>query len=94
MKDRRWVSVVRQVCHVAGCFPAEPFTNEVVARVALCGIAGSPIPSLRCPVFVAVCDMDSVAPPGRTLALTGRGPTTGVRGYPVGHFDIYVDEGH
>ncbi|NQE68912.1 putative 31.7 kDa protein in traX-finO intergenic region [Nocardia gamkensis] len=70
-----------------------PFTNEVAARIGLripLYRPGRRFRSLRCPVFVAVCDRDTVAPPGPTLTAAGRGPTTEVLRYPVGHFDIYV----
>ncbi|WP_158882811.1 alpha/beta hydrolase [Amycolatopsis anabasis] len=71
----------------------QPFTNEVAARVGLripLYRPGRRFRSLRCPVFVAVCDRDTVAPPRATLRAARRGRTTEVRRYPVGHFDIYV----
>ncbi|WP_020673739.1 alpha/beta hydrolase [Amycolatopsis nigrescens] len=76
--------------------PSEyPFRNEVAARIGLripWYRPGRRLRSLECPVFVAVCDRDSVAPPKATLRAARAGRETEVRRYPVGHFDIYVDD--
>jgi fermentation-respiration switch protein FrsA (DUF1100 family) len=47
---------------------------------------------VRCPLHVAVCDPDTVAPTGRTLTHVSRAPRGEVTVYPAGHFDIYVGE--
>jgi uncharacterized protein len=48
---------------------------------------------LPCPWLVQICDHDSVAPPSAALTAARRaGPRATTRRYPIGHFDIYVDD--
>ena len=44
---------------------------------------------LRGPMLVCVCERDSVAPPGPTLAYARSASACEVLTYPYGHFDIY-----
>ncbi len=46
---------------------------------------------LRAPMLVCVCEHDSVAPPGPTIAYASAAPMCTVKTYPYGHFDIYTD---
>ncbi|QWF80422.1 alpha/beta hydrolase [Amycolatopsis sp. CA-230715] len=75
--------------------PDFPFRNEVAARIGLripWYRPGRRLRALECPALVAVCDRDSVAPPGATLRAARAGATAEVKRYPVGHFDIYVGD--
>lgn len=69
-----------------------PFTNRVAARVApriLLHHPGRLTGEVRCPIFFAVCDEDSVAPAGPTLRHARRAPRGEIARYPIGHFAIY-----
>lgn len=73
------------------------FTHEdgVAARVALTIPRlrpGARAKDVRCPIFFAVCDEDTVAPPGPTLKYAAQAPHGEIHRYPVGHFDIYLGE--
>lgn len=45
---------------------------------------------IQCPGHFAVCEYDSLAPPGPTLRHVRKAPKGEVRKQPGGHFDIYV----
>lgn len=47
---------------------------------------------LQCPALFAVCEDDSLAPPGPTLRHVRKAPKGKVRMQPGGHFDIYVGD--
>lgn len=47
---------------------------------------------IGCPIFVALCDPDTVAPAGTARRQLGRAPRAEIHTYPVGHFDIYLGE--
>lgn len=67
--------------------------NAVAARVGARIPTYSPGRSaggVTCPLFVAVCDPDTVAPSAATLRHLSSAPRATVRRYPHGHFDIYV----
>ncbi len=69
--------------------------NEVAARIALKIMAYRPgrlTAKIACPILFCVCEADSVAPAGPTLRYAARAPHGEVKTYPVGHFDIYVDD--
>ncbi|MBM4362385.1 MAG: hypothetical protein FJ104_06870, partial [Deltaproteobacteria bacterium] len=51
---------------------------------------GKNMRNLRAPMLVCVCEQDSVAPPGPTIAYARASSRCELRGYPYGHFDIYV----
>jgi len=51
---------------------------------------GKNMKKLRAPMFVCVCDRDSVAPAGPTLAHANASPMCETKRYPYGHFDIYI----
>jgi pimeloyl-ACP methyl ester carboxylesterase len=68
------------------------FRNEVAARIGLRLLAYRPglrAGSVTVPLWVGVCDRDSVAPPRRTTRLVSRAPRAVVRHYDAGHFEIY-----
>ncbi|MFL1428130.1 MULTISPECIES: alpha/beta hydrolase [unclassified Nocardiopsis] len=69
--------------------------KEVTARFAL-DIArhfpGRRTRDVDCPILFAVCERDTVAPPGPTQRHAARAPKGEVKLYDAGHFDIYVGE--
>ncbi len=72
-----------------------PFTNGVAARIAtriLLARPGRRAREVRCPMLVAVCERDTVAPARATLRHVARAPRADVRRYPCGHFDVYTGE--
>lgn len=72
---------------------ADRFRNEVAARFGLAllrYVPGRAARRVTCPLYVALCDLDSVAPPRRALHHVAKAPRAEIRRYPVGHFDIYV----
>lgn len=70
--------------------------NAIAARLVLTLALYRPGRALKrtgtTPVFVAVCDGDTVAPPGRTARHARGLPNVEVRHYPYGHFDIYIGD--
>lgn len=47
---------------------------------------------IQCPAHFAVCEDDTLAPPGPTLRHGRKAPKAEVRMQPGGHFDIYVGD--
>ncbi len=47
---------------------------------------------LRQPVLVQVCERDDTTPPGPAVKAAERSPNATLVRYPIGHFEIYVDE--
>jgi dienelactone hydrolase len=75
--------------------PGLDLDAEVDGRIALhvpLEAPGRAAAKVRCPILFAVCDHDSVAPPGPTLRYAAKAPRGEVRRYPVGHFEIYRGE--
>lgn len=71
------------------------FDNRITARSAfdvLFYAPGRHIGDIQCPVYVALCDPDNVAPNGTAQRQTSRAPRAEVHTYPGGHFDIYFGE--
>ncbi|MGW0453768.1 MULTISPECIES: alpha/beta hydrolase [Gordonia] len=71
------------------------FTNSVTARAGLAIPFYSPARHMRrigVPTFVAICETDSVAPPGPTIRAAQGNPHITAKVYPYGHFDIYVGD--
>ena len=67
--------------------------NEVAARFALDIVGYFPgryAREVACPVFFAVCERDTVAPPGPTKKHAVTAPRSEIKLYDAGHFDIYV----
>lgn len=72
-----------------------PFINGVAARVTPALTAHRPgrvTARIVPPILFCVCEHDSVAPPGASLAHARRAPRGEIKTYPVGHFDIYRGE--
>ncbi len=70
------------------------FDNRLTARSAIDIMLYGPgrrAKRIGCPVFVALCDPDTVAPNKPAARQLARTRFAEVRTYPVGHFDIYVD---
>lgn len=69
--------------------------NRLTARSALDVLRYAPgrrASRIGCPLFVALCDPDTVAPSTRARRQVSRAPRVEVRTYPVGHFAIYLGE--
>jgi fermentation-respiration switch protein FrsA (DUF1100 family) len=69
--------------------------NEAAARVALTVGSyrpGTKVGQIECPVLYCVADADAVTPPSLAIAAAQRTPRSELVRYPIGHFDIYVDE--
>jgi len=69
--------------------------GDVAARFAL-GIIGhfpgKHARNVRCPIFFAICEHDSVAPAKTTRKWAAHAPHGEIRLYDAGHFDIYVGD--
>jgi pimeloyl-ACP methyl ester carboxylesterase len=51
---------------------------------------GKNMHKLRAPMLVCVCERDSVAPPGPTIAYAQASQACELKRYPYGHFEIYT----
>lgn len=70
--------------------------NEVAAGVALRVPFDRPArlaPRIRCPLLVAVCETDTVTPPGPAAAVAAAAPRGELRRYPYAHFEAYLGVG-
>ena len=47
---------------------------------------------VKAPHLYCICEHDSVAPAKAAHSAAARSPRAEVRSYPMGHFDVYVDE--
>lgn len=47
---------------------------------------------VKCPIFYAVCENDTVAPAKKTLYYAKKSKKATIKKYPYGHFDIYLGE--
>ena len=75
--------------------PDREVRPDIAARFAFDIIGYSPgrdAGDVTCPIHVAVCEHDTVAPARATLRHVERAPRGEIRMQPVGHFDIYVGE--
>lgn len=54
--------------------------------------AGRDARKIQCPAHFAVCEDDTLAPPGPTLRHVRKASKAEVRMQPGGHFDIYVGD--
>lgn len=71
------------------------FDNRLTARSAfdvLFYAPGRHARNIECPVYVALCDPDTVAPDKTAKRQTSKAPLAEVHTYPVGHFEIYFGE--
>lgn len=69
--------------------------SEVAARFALDIVRHFPgrrAKDVTCPILFAICEEDSVAPPGPTRKYAARAPRGEVTLHQAGHFDIYVGD--
>ncbi|GAA3226993.1 alpha/beta fold hydrolase [Pseudonocardia petroleophila] len=70
--------------------------NEVAARIALrvpLDRPGRRASQIRCPLLVAVCDGDTVTPPGPALAVAAAAPRGEAVRHAFSHFEAYVGAG-
>ena len=73
----------------------DDFDERITARSVLDIVRYGPGRQARrisCPVHVAICDEDSVAPAARATRQVSRAARAEVVHYPIGHFDIYTGE--
>lgn len=69
--------------------------EEVAARFGLVIVRhfpGRQARNVTCPIFFAICERDSVAPPRPTLRYAAQAPRSEIKLYDAGHFDIYVGD--
>lgn len=72
------------------------FENRVAARSALWFLRYDPgrvAGDITIPLYVAICQNDTVAPAEQTLRVARRIRDARIRVYPYHHFDIYIGEG-
>ena len=75
--------------------PGSSWRNAVAARIALTVPLYRPgrrAARITCPLLVCVCEEDSLVSAPAAVAVADAAPRGQVRGYPCGHFDIYVGE--
>ncbi|WP_237167020.1 alpha/beta hydrolase [Mycolicibacterium fortuitum] len=75
--------------------PPDPIGWEpaVPARIVLQLRADRPCKSasqITCPLLVAVCDNDAIAPPAPAIRVARTAPRGQLRRYPIGHFDLFT----
>ncbi|MFI9374430.1 alpha/beta hydrolase [Streptomyces parvulus] len=73
--------------------PTSMDPKEVAARFALDIIRqfpGRQAKNVTCPIFFAICERDTVAPPKPTQKYAVQAPKSEIKLYDAGHFDIYV----
>ncbi|WP_080736044.1 alpha/beta hydrolase [Rhodococcoides fascians] len=73
--------------------PGLKVRRDVAARFGLDIIRhfpGRSASDVKCPIFFAICERDSVAPPTPTQRYAARSPHAEIKLYDAGHFDIYV----
>jgi uncharacterized protein len=88
-------------------YPISKFTGSVIfpsGTVLITGVSalfglkiilwrpGKNLKKLSAPMFVCVCETDSVAPAKPTIKYASAAPMCEYKVYPYGHFDIYTDE--
>lgn len=69
--------------------------NDVAARFGLDIVRhfpGRQARNVTCPIFFAICERDSVAPPKPTQKYAAQAPQGEIKLYDAGHFDIYVGD--
>jgi len=66
---------------------AARFTFDIVRH-----FPGRKARRVSCPIFFAICEGDSVAPPKPTQRYAATAPRSEIKLYDVGHFDIYVGD--
>ena len=75
--------------------PGSNFPKDVAARFALQIVRHFPGHQTRKttgPVFFAICDQDTVAPPKPTRRHAAKTPRAEIKYYGAGHDDIYVSD--
>lgn len=71
------------------------FRNEVAARVGFQILRyrpGRDAARIACPLLMCLCEQDTVAPAATAERYARQAPRAEVRRYPIGHFDIYMDD--
>ncbi|MEY8760900.1 alpha/beta hydrolase [Chryseobacterium tongliaoense] len=71
------------------------FKRKVWARTAfqvLCYEPKNKIKHIDCPIYFAICEKDSVAPPNVTSKYAKNAKKSIIKHYPYGHFEIYLGE--
>ncbi|MFC8178857.1 alpha/beta hydrolase [Rhodococcus sp. NPDC057297] len=73
--------------------PGLDVRRDVAARFGLDIVRhfpGRSASKVKCPIFYAICERDSVAPPIPTQRYAARSSRAEIKLYDAGHFDIYV----
>ncbi|MGU3502487.1 alpha/beta hydrolase [Mycobacterium sp. C31M] len=90
------MSSVDSVSGVTALIPeGQHVPKDVAARFGLDIVRhfpGRQARNVTCPIFFAICDNDTVAPPGPTQKYAAQAPRAEIKFYTAGHFDIYVGE--
>jgi pimeloyl-ACP methyl ester carboxylesterase len=71
------------------------FDNRLTARSAIEVLFYAPgrhTRAITCPVFVALCENDTVAPSRTAARQLAKNPRIRMKSYPIAHFDIYLGE--
>lgn len=88
------MSTPDSVAGVTALIPeGQDIRDDVAARFGLDIVRHFPGRRARhvaCPILFAICERDSVAPPGPTRKYAATAPRGEVKLYDAGHFDIYV----
>jgi dienelactone hydrolase len=74
---------------------AERYENRITAASALEVLRYAPgrkAKSITCPLFVALCEHDTVAPASAAQRQIARASRAEIRMYPIGHWDIYFGD--
>jgi pimeloyl-ACP methyl ester carboxylesterase len=74
---------------------AERYENRLTARSAFDVLRYAPGRSasgITCPLFIALCERDTMTPAKAARRQLVRAPRAEIRMYPIGHFDIYLGD--
>lgn len=78
----------------AGFDPNDMVPARLIPKMPLLR-PGAYAADVKCPILIAICAKDTVAPPKQTLAFAKKAPHGTIKWYDdMGHFDIYVGEKH
>lgn len=75
--------------------PGDETSGDITARFGADIVRyfpGRDARKIPCPAHFAICENDTLAPPGPTLRHVRKAPKGEVRMQPGGHFDIYVGD--
>ncbi|KAH9827566.1 Alpha/Beta hydrolase protein [Teratosphaeria destructans] len=77
-----------------GFSPQERVPARLILKMAMLR-PGAHAAQVQCPLFVAICGKDTVAPPQATKSHVEKAPKGTIKWYDdMGHFDIYIGDKH